>query len=166
MNYPERRGCADLYHFDTSSGQWVDITDPDEIGAGYVCGFTSSFSRLALGHPDAVPFAFTGFLPPVSMTRDNVAKAGQAIPVKFSLGGDHGPDVVTSARFAVAGTDTTPEGQLLDAVTAGARGSRTTRTRTSTRTCGRRPTWALKTGTFVLELSDGTVHDFDVTFIR
>ena len=156
-----------LYHYDTSSGQWVDITDPNEVGAGYVCGFTSSFSPYALGYPDTAPFAFTGFLPPVSMTGDNVAKAGQAIPVKFSLGGDHGLDVVTSARFAVVGTDTTPEGGLLDAVTAGASGlTYDANADVYTYVWKTSKAWALKTGTFVLELSDGTVHEFGVTFTR
>jgi hypothetical protein len=38
----------------------------------------------------AVVFAFAGFLPPIDGTAPNTAKAGSAVPVRFSLGGDHG----------------------------------------------------------------------------
>ena len=38
-------------------------------------------------------FDFTGFFAPVDNDRLNVAKAGSAIPVRFSLGGDQGLDI-------------------------------------------------------------------------
>lgn len=38
---------------------------------------------------ESMPFGFSGFLPPVK-TGMNAAKAGQAIPIKFTLGGDQG----------------------------------------------------------------------------
>jgi len=41
----------------------------------------------------AAGYAFTGFFAPVDNAALNVAKAGSAIPVKFSLGGDQGLDI-------------------------------------------------------------------------
>jgi hypothetical protein len=50
----------------------------------------------------APTFAFSGFFAPVSnLPVANVVKAGSAIPVKFSLGGDFGLDVV-AAGFPVS----------------------------------------------------------------
>lgn len=39
-------------------------------------------------------YAESGFFAPVSMTSTNVVKAGSAVPVKFSLGGDQGLSVI------------------------------------------------------------------------
>ncbi len=153
-----------LYHnAAVSSGayQWVDITSFREPGK--VCGLTSSFSPFALGYPDE--FDFTGFFSPVSMTGENIAKPGQAIPVQFSLNGDQGLDVVTSARFVVEGTDTTPEGQLIPATTAGGSGlSYSASSDQYTYVWKTAKTLSQKTGRFELSLSDGTVHTFNVTF--
>lgn len=52
----------------------------------------------------------------------NVAKAGQAIPVIFSLAGAQGLDMVASAKFVCTGTDTNLVGEVLDAVSAGKSG--------------------------------------------
>jgi hypothetical protein len=43
-----------------------------------------------------VRFAFSGFFAPVDNDLLNVAKVGSAIPVKFSLGGDKGLDVIAA----------------------------------------------------------------------
>jgi len=40
-----------------------------------------------------LPFEFDGFFAPVDNGMANIVKAGRAIPVKFSLGGDRGPDI-------------------------------------------------------------------------
>lgn len=118
--------------------RWVDIIDPDASTPGRVCGTTTSFSAYALGYPDQVGFDFEGFFAPVTMTEPNLAKPGQAIPVRFLLNGDQGLDVVTSARFIVQGIDPTPEGDPLPLTTAGGADSVTTRRATPTRGCGRR----------------------------
>lgn len=149
-----------LFHFDTALGRWVDITTTRAVGA--VCGVTSSFSPFAIGY---TVFDFSGFFDPVSMDGPNVAKAGQAIPVTFSLGGDQGLGVVTSARFAIAGTVANPTGEVLDAATAGQSGlSYDPRHDLYTYVWKTQKTWASKTGTFVLTLSDGTEHTFSVSF--
>ena len=150
-----------LHHYDSAQGRWFNITTTREPGR--VCGSTTSFSPFALGFPDT--FDFDGFFAPVSMAEPNVAKAGQAIPVSFSLGGDQGLEVVTSAKFVIEGTDANPSGELLDAVTAGRSGL--TYDASADRYIYVWKTdkaWAKKTGQFVLTLSDGTTHTFDVSF--
>jgi hypothetical protein len=150
-----------LFHYDADLGAWIDITS--SYGPEVVCGFTSSFSPFVLGYPDT--FDFTGFFAPVSMDAPNLAKPGQAIPVKFSLGGDQGLDVVTSARFVAQGTDNSPDGEPLPVTTAGNSGlSYDASTDTYTWVWKTAKTLSLKTGRFELTLSDGTVHGFDVNF--
>lgn len=52
----------------------------------------------------SVVYDFTGFFQPIDMGKANVAKAGSAIPVKFSLGGDQGLNVFRDeARFFPTG---------------------------------------------------------------
>ncbi|WP_314502654.1 PxKF domain-containing protein [uncultured Microbacterium sp.] len=150
-----------LFHYDVALDAWDDITST--YGDDVVCGFTTSFSPFALGYLDE--FDFTGFFSPVSMNAENLAKPGQAIPVKFSLNGDQGLDVVTSARFIVEGTDLTPEGELIPATTAGGSGlSYDASTSVYTYVWKTAKTLSLKTGRFELTLSDDTVHTFDVSF--
>ncbi len=43
-----------------------------------------------------------GFFAPVDMTALNVVKAGQAIPIKFSLGGDYSLDIMAAGYPASA----------------------------------------------------------------
>jgi hypothetical protein len=150
-----------LYHFDTVAGRWVDITTTSVLGT--VCGQTTSFSPFTLGYPPA--FDFSGFFNPVSMTAENIAKPGQAIPVKFSLHGDQGLDVVTSARFVTEGNATSLVGDVIDTTTAGGSGlSYDVWSDQYTYVWKAPKTLSMKTGRFELTLSDGTVHTFNVTF--
>ena len=56
-----------------------------------LCGLTSSFSPFALME---VKYPFAGFFRPVDNPPVvNAVKAGAAVPVKFSLGGDLGLDI-------------------------------------------------------------------------
>lgn len=155
-----------LYHLEeVSPGThvWVDITDPEDSGGGVVCGTTTSFSPFVAGFPD--PFDFSGFFSPVSMTAENIAKPGQAIPVKFSLHGDQGLDVVTSARFVAEGNTTSLVGEVIDTTTAGASGLSYDPVSDQYTYVWKTPkTLSLKKGYFELSLSDGTTHTFDVTF--
>ncbi|WP_345802265.1 PxKF domain-containing protein [Microbacterium sp. AZCO] len=150
-----------LYHFDTSQSRWFDITTTQS--ATQVCGLTPSFSPFALGYPPR--FDFSGFFAPVSMDAENIAKPGQAVPVKFSLGGDQGLRVVTSARFVLEGAATTLVGEPLDTTAAGGSGlSYDARTGQYTYVWKTNKAWSLKSGRFELTLSDGTTHSFSVTF--
>jgi hypothetical protein len=150
-----------LYHFDTSINRWDDITTTRNEGE--VCGQTTSFSPFALGYPEE--FDFSGFFSPVSMSDENIAKPGQAIPVKFSLNGDQGLQVVTSARFVSEGDAISLEGDPIEATTATGSGlSYDVMTDQYTYVWKTARSLALKTGRFELMLSDDTVHTFEVTF--
>jgi len=153
-----------LYHHEpveVGAYRWVDITSFQ--APGKVCGMTSSLSPFAMGYPNE--FDFEGFFSPVSMDAENLAKPGQAIPVKFSLNGDQGLDVVTSARFITEGTDTTPEGEPIPVTTAGGAGlTYNAASDTYTYVWKTSKSLSLKTGRFELALSDGTVHTFHVSF--
>jgi probable HAF family extracellular repeat protein len=60
------------------------------VGQYYVNGLSHGF----IATPVPTPFTFTGFFSPISNPPVlNEVKAGQAIPVKFSLNGDQGLDV-------------------------------------------------------------------------
>jgi hypothetical protein len=83
-----------LFHFEGAPGAWVDVTDLTSIDpvANSVCGATASLSPFSLFE---VSFDFTGFFQPIdNLPIVNSAKAGSAVPVKFSLGGDRGLDVI------------------------------------------------------------------------
>lgn len=157
-----------LYHYTPAAEggyRWDDITTSHTVAGfvGTVCGVTSSFSAYALGIPD--PFPFEGFFDPVSMAGPNVAKPGQAVRVRFSLGGDRGLDVVSSAKFVRTGTVANPTGEVLDAVTAGySQLSYDSSTAEYTYVWKTSKSWSQYAGRFELTLSDGTVHTFPVDF--
>lgn len=79
-----------LFHYNASDGEWIDITDRSSVdtAGNTVCGTTTSFSLFALME---VKYPFTGFFRPVdNLPSVNAVRAGAAVPVKFSLGGDYG----------------------------------------------------------------------------
>ena len=71
---------------------------PDLLPAPQV---TQSFTVTA--------WSFTGFLSPISNTKVNGAKAGSAVPVKFSLGGDRGL-AIFAVGFPTSAQVTCPAG--------------------------------------------------------
>jgi hypothetical protein len=76
--------------FHRESLVWVDVTDPGYPNTldNVVCGTVSNFSPFVVARPG---FHFSGFFQPVDNPPTlNLVKAGNAIPVKFSLDGDHG----------------------------------------------------------------------------
>jgi ELWxxDGT repeat protein len=84
-----------MFHHD--GNRWVDITDAASLDTtnNRVCGTTSSFSPFALME---TKYPFTGFFQPVdNLPTTNAVKAGAAVPVKFSLGGNRGLNVLASA---------------------------------------------------------------------
>jgi hypothetical protein len=110
-----------------------------------------------------VVYAFSGFDPPVSTTGSITdAKAGDGLPLKFSLHGNQGTNIVTRTSWQPAsctnwstlGTTNPGQGQLsynpttdryLDLVTTD-------------------PTWKGTCRTLDLQLADGTHHTIHITF--
>jgi hypothetical protein len=109
-----------------------------------------------------VIYDWTGFFRPV-VDGMNVAKAGSAIPIKFSLHGNQGLDVIASGSptFTIKGAG----GR--QTVTAGQ--SVLTYDPTSdqyTYVWKTDKAWAGKSGTFELKLADGTTHTAEFTFTK
>jgi hypothetical protein len=79
-----------LMHFE--GGTWVDKTDNVYGAPDYkVCGDVDSLSPFAAAFKSN--YTMSGPFEPVNTDVPNSAKAGQTIPVKFSLGGDKGLNV-------------------------------------------------------------------------
>jgi hypothetical protein len=68
----------------------------DDAGGVVVTVLTSQASTWHFGLPETIPeFAFGGFLGPIAAEATlNDVKGGSSVPVSFSLGGDHGLEVV------------------------------------------------------------------------
>jgi beta propeller repeat protein len=99
----DRNGNLDLYLYDLSTSH----EDPLVVGPGdqllsdidgdrvVYTDNTSGFEEIHLFTIEPVTaYSFTGFFAPVNnLPVYNEAKAGRAIPIKFSLGGDQGLDI-------------------------------------------------------------------------
>lgn len=107
---------ARLFHH--VNGAWVDITASRDIQNNIICGQTTSFSPFVVAEQ-----RIFGFYQPV----DNVpvlnrTKAGSAIPIKFSLGGDEGLGIFASnspASLKISCTAGTPLDDIEQTVSAG-----------------------------------------------
>jgi probable HAF family extracellular repeat protein len=109
-----------------ADGQWFDSSSAD-LGSSYAGGINDELQIAGGGlsgqsagmtairwdvslTPATSTFAFTGFFAPIqNLPVVNRAKAGQGIPVKFSLGGDQGlnifaPNYPASQQIACDGT--------------------------------------------------------------
>jgi hypothetical protein len=111
-----------------------------------------------------VIYSFTGFFKPVVMAPSiNSAKAGSAVPIKFTLGGYSGLTTAMSS-FAVTGAAVNGDNPV-DAVTAGQSTLQYDPTIDQyTYVWKTDKLWAGKTGTFTLTLNDGTTHTATFTF--
>jgi CSLREA domain-containing protein len=98
--YPDESGLR-LYHYDDMLPGWQDVTTSHDPLTDRICGTTTSLSPFAVLKPDR-DHAFTGFFAPVDdLPVLNRVKGGQAVPVKFSLGGDQGLDVFVAGSPSV-----------------------------------------------------------------
>jgi hypothetical protein len=116
------------------------------------------------------PYEFTGFRQPVDTGKLNVAKAGSAIPVKFGLGGDLGLAILR-AGFPRATPIVCDSSASVDAVesTAAAGSSTLSYDPLSAQyvyTWKTSKSWANTCYRFDLGLLDGSVHTFDVAFVK
>ncbi|HUG10852.1 MAG TPA: PxKF domain-containing protein, partial [Opitutaceae bacterium] len=105
-----------LFHFE--SGAWLDVTTALNTTENKVCGEVSSLSPFALFES-----SFAGFFAPVDNPPiQNTVKAGAAVPVKFSLGGDYGLSIFASGypvSQSVACESGAPSDAIDETVTAG-----------------------------------------------
>lgn len=167
------------YDFFTGSSYTVGpITALESVGgdgngvycyAGGSCFPTDTFRDTNYWVTPLWAYAFTGFYQPVANAGWNGAKAGSAIPVKFSLGGDQGLDVLkggypTATQIACPGSSTVVESMPETAAlsTSGltydpVAGQYVYVWKTS-------KAWAGQCYRFELGLNDDTSHTFDVQF--
>lgn len=123
--------------------------------------FVALFFALGGGAMAADPYAFSGFDAPVSNPPiTNVVSAGQAVPVKFSLGGNQGLNIFSpgSPSLQLASCVGGP-GTTVTTVQAG-RSVLTydASTDTYTYTLKTDKSWAGLCGTLSVSLNDGTTH--------
>jgi uncharacterized protein len=99
-----------------SAGQIVSLYAPDQFRV-------SDHDPALVGLSLKTPYAFGGFLAPVAgLPAVNVVRAGQAVPVKFSLGGYRGLDIFASGHPRSVGSTcdlAAATGQMEETVTAG-----------------------------------------------
>jgi len=131
--------------------------------------WTTTASRWNFGVHE--PFTFTGFMSPVENPPVlNVAQAGRTLPMKFSLGGDHGLHVIAADSPLVRHItcDGLAPTQMIDeATTAG--GSRLTydpATATYAYPWKTDKNWSGACRQFAMRLTDGSVHVANVRFAR
>jgi hypothetical protein len=153
-----------------------DQADSDGDGVGDVCDTCPAVPNPDQadsngdGIGDACSYTFDGFYQPVDTGVWNTAKAGRAIPVKFSLDGDQGLDILRSGYPDVtpiacpAGTATD---EVEETVTAGSSSlTYDADTDQYVYVWKTRKAWAGQCFTFELGLDDGTSHTFDIQFTR
>jgi hypothetical protein len=117
------------------------------------------------------PWNFSGFFSPVNNPTDpepvNGVKAGQSVPVKFSLGGDQGLDVLAEDYPKLEFTQCDP-GDEVDPVeeTSTANNGLTYDALTDTYTYVWKTSknWQGKCGTLTVKLDDGSEHTADFQF--
>nr|MBA3490169.1 PxKF domain-containing protein [Longispora sp. (in: high G+C Gram-positive bacteria)] len=134
----------------------VNLTATDNAGntSTVTCGYN-------------VHYAFTGFLNPVDNTEVNIVKAGQAIRVTFSLGGDQGLAVLNGSPSiswtSCTGGDTNDLTD--DAVAASSSGLKyDSASGTYTYVWKTDKSWANRCGTLHVKLADGTDHTAQFQF--
>ena len=119
----------------------------------------------------SVVYDFDGFYRPVDMNGVvNSVKAGSAVPIKFSLDGDHGLDILAAGSPTITFT-ACKAGAAVDAVeeTVTAGGSSLSYDPVADQyvyVWKTAKTWAGKCGTFTLTLDDGTAHSALFTFTK
>jgi Thrombospondin type 3 repeat len=115
-------------------------------------------------------YDFTGFFSPVNNPTDpepvNSVKAGASVPVKFSLGGDQGLDVLADdyPKLAFAPCDPRDEDDPVETTTANNGLTYNVLTHTYTYVWKTKKGWSGTCGTFTLKLDDNSVHTAEFLF--
>jgi hypothetical protein len=136
---------------------------------GFTATFTDGSEGVFVTEVDASLFSFTGFFPPVdNLPVVNRVKAGQAVPLKFSLDGNHGLDIFAAGypkSVAISCDFAAPTAVLEETETAG--GSSLTYDPSSDRykyVWKTDKRWAHTCRQFVLGLRDGTFRRANFRF--
>ena len=170
-----------------ADGQWIDLS-PAGFGSSYGVSINenlqiagSGISAHSSGHsalrwdvtltPASPTFAFTGFFAPIqNLPIVNQVKAGQGIPVKFSLGGDHGLDIFAAgypASQPIACDGSAPVDDVDTTVSAG--GSSLSYDAVSgvyTYVWKTEKSWAGTCHRLTVKLTDGTERSAHFRFVR
>jgi hypothetical protein len=150
---------------DVESGQPVD-TSSVGVKSFTVNAADNAGNEDSLTHTYSVVYDFDGFFNPVRIGQTNMAQAGRAIPMKFSLNGDQGLDIIvsgypTSQPIACNGAN----GDELVTETAGNSSlSYDSQTDEYTYVWKTERSWSGQCRTFVLKLDDGTQHTASFQF--
>ncbi len=157
-----------MFHY--TGGVWLDITEASSLDTqkNEICGTTDSFSPFALFERR---YPFTGFFQPVDGGDVvNAARAGAAIPVKFSLGSNLGLDIFATGypRAQAMNCDTrAPIDVISETVNAG------NSSLTYDGTTGRytyvwktEKAWANSCRELQIKLTDGETHTARFTFSK
>lgn len=122
------------------------------------------------GAASSCGYDFTGFFQPVDNTALNTVKAGRAIPIKFSLDGDHGLDIMAEGYPASAPTDcddSASTGDVGETVSAGASSlSYDPATDQYTYVWKTDRGWGNSCRTLTVRFDDGTEHTANFKFLR
>ena len=115
-----------------------------------------------------VQYVFIGFFAPVdNLPILNTVKAGQAIPIKFSLGGNYGLNIFAQGypSSSLVACGTTAEDAIEETATAGNSGlSYSPGNQQYTYVWKTDKAWAGTCRTFVIKLNDGTYHRANFKF--
>jgi hypothetical protein len=147
-----------LNHYE--NGAWVNHTISLDTINNIICASVTSLSPFAIFETE---YQFSGFFQPAdNLPTLNVVKAGSAIPVKFSLGGDQGLNIF-AAGYPVSisiNCDTgAPQDVIEVTVTAGNSSlSYSAATDTYTYVWKTDKAWAGMCRQLVVRLNDGTDH--------
>lgn len=168
-------------------GQWFDL-GPAGVGSTYAGGINEQLQLAGSGIPElssgmsamrwhvtltpvTPAFTFTGFFAPIqNLPVVNRAKAGQAIPVKFSLAGDQGLAIFAPgfpASQQVACDTSAPVDQVEATVTAGTSSlSYDAVNDTYSYIWKTETTWSGTCRSLTLRLTDGSEHTAHFSFTR
>ncbi len=165
INYTNENALG-LFHFVNNS--WVEISSSLDTNANIICGETSSFSPFAVFE---VAYVFAGFYSPVDNPPViNTAKAGSAIPVKFSLNGNYGLDIFATGypkSDKINCQSNASEDALEETVTTG--GSSLTYDATTQRyqyVWKTDKSWSGTCRRLIIRLNDGSEHTADFKFTK
>lgn len=148
--------------------------DPRDLNVGFGYPEHTDSEYFALNDVSLngnILYAFSGFFSPVdNLPTVNVAKAGSAIPVKFSLGGDQGLGIFASGyprSQAITCDAAAPQGPVEETVTAGSSSlSYDAATQRYTYVWKSDKAWANSCRMLTLQFTDGSTHTASFKFTK